>query len=162
MPGSDADGVPAVSKSGIYPTQYTGGPAARQPASGAAKPASGTSSSPSPGLQVNSDGVRAQAAALAQCAGQAARVLDRLRGSLEAGGMPWGTDDMGKTFGHQYTGPANQGFASIAGIPQALVDVANELAAQAHGYDAIDRHAAEAFNRTGRGATSDGSPAAGS
>lgn len=150
MPGSDSYGVPAVSKSGIYETQYAGGPPAQQPAPGAPRPGSG-SRSPGSGFQVNTDGVRAQAEALAQCAERAAAVVDRLRSSLDAGGMPWGTDDMGKKFGHEYTGPANQGFASIAGIPQALAEVANELAAQADRYDKIEQHTAGQFRQLGQG-----------
>lgn len=155
---SDAYGVPAVNKSGIYETQYAGGPAAQQPAPGAPRPGSG-SSSKSPGFRVNTDGVRAQAAILAQCAERAAQVVDRLRASLDAGGMPWGTDDMGKKFGHEYTGPANQGFASIAGIPQALAEVANELAAQADRYDQVEQHTARQLYQLGQGG-SEGSPAA--
>lgn len=153
MSGSDAYGVPAVDKSGIYPVQYTGGPAAQQPEPGSARSGSG-SSSQSSGFQVDSDGVRAQAATLAQCADRAAQVVDRLRASLEAGGMPWGTDDLGKQFGRGYAGPANQGFGSIAGIPQSLIDVANELASQADGYDSREGQIAEAFHRIGQGGTS--------
>jgi hypothetical protein len=89
--------------------------------------------------------MRAQAAILAQCGEQVAQVLTNLRAALVSGGEPWGTDDLGQKFGHSYAGPANQGFASIAGLAAALTNVANQLAAQADNYDALEQHLTNAF-----------------
>jgi hypothetical protein len=132
--------TPTVDESGIYATQWSGGPAAVQPA--ADKAGGGSSSGGAgagAGFQVDSDGVRSQAAILAQCGDQLAQVLNGLRATLEAGGEPWGTDDLGQKFGENYTKPANQGFASIAGLGTALANVANELVAQADAYDQVER-----------------------
>lgn len=152
MSNSGSYSAPNVPETGIYHSQYTGGPAAAQPAGGGATRSGSESSGAGSGFQVSPSGMRAQASEIAQCADQAAGVLNRLRSALEAGGMPWGTDDMGKTFGQKYTGPANQGFASIAGLPAALANVANELAGQADTYDRLEQGAAEAINRIGRSA----------
>lgn len=153
--GGGAYSAPSVDESGIYPTQWTGGPGAKQPAGGGASGSgSGGSSSSSPGFQVESDGVRSQAAIIAQCGEQIAQVLTRLRATLSGGGEPWGTDEMGQKFGASYTGPANQGFASLAGLGTALANVANELGAQAGNYDRLEQELAQAF---GRIAQSDGS-----
>lgn len=149
MSNSDAYPAPSVNESGIYHTEYTGGPAAPQPTRGGVPRSGGGSAPPGSGFEVDSDGVRSQAAALARCGERAAQVLDSLRGTLEASGEPWGTDDLGKQFGHGYTGPANQGFASIAGLGAALVNVANELVAQANTYDAVEQHITESINRIG-------------
>lgn len=143
MSSSDAYPVPSVDRSGLYPAEYKGGPAAKQPEKGASAAGSGSGGGPSPGFEVHSDGVRAQAAALAECADRAAAVLDRLRAALEAEGMCWGSDDLGKKFGHSYTGPANQGFASIGDVPKSLTQVANELVRQANAYDALEGHTVE-------------------
>ena len=137
---------PSVDESGIYRTQWSGGPAAKQPAGGGASGGSGSSSSGS-GFQVESDGVRSQAAILAECGDRAAQVLSSLRATLTGGGEPWGTDDLGQKFGASYTGPANQGFASIAGLGAALANVANELAAQAENYDTVEQHLTEMFGK---------------
>ena len=155
MSGSGAYSAPSVDESGIYHSEYTGGPAAAQPAGGGASNSGSGSSSPSTGFQVDSDGVRAQAAALAQCADQASQVFTNLRNALVSGGMPWGTDDLGKKFGHGYTGPANQGFASIAGLGTALANVASTLAAQADNFDQLEQHLADSFNGTGQGGNAD-------
>lgn len=144
MSSSDAYPAPSVDTSGLYPVEYKGGPAAKQPAKGS--PAAGSGSGAggrSSGFEVHSDGVRAQAAALAECADRAASVLDRLRAALEAEGMCWGSDDLGKKFGHSYTGPANQGFGSIGDVPKSLAAVANELVRQANAYDALEGHTVE-------------------
>jgi hypothetical protein len=140
--------APSVDESGIYQTEYTGGPAAQQPSGGGAGGSSRPASS-SPSFQVDSDGVRAQAAILAQCADQIAQVLTNLRATLTSGGEPWGTDDLGKKFGHSYTGPANQGFASIAGLGAAMANTANLLASQADKYDAVEQHITDSINKIG-------------
>lgn len=136
---SAAYSVPSVDESPIYHTETTGG----APAATAGAPAGGGSSgagaaAAGPSFQIDSDGVRAQAAVLAQCADQIATILTTLRNALTGGGEPWGTEDLGKSFGHSYTGPANQGFASIAGLPAALGNVANALSAQADQIDQLD------------------------
>jgi uncharacterized protein YukE len=149
---SGAYSAPSVDESGIYQTQWTGGAAAKQPASGgASNSGSGGSSSSSPGFQVDGDGVRAQAATLAQCGEQIAQVLTNLRATLTSGGEPWGTDDMGQKFGASYTGPANQGFASVAGLGAALTNVANELAAQADSYDQLDQQISDSIGSMATG-----------
>lgn len=150
MPSSDAYSPPPVNESAIYHAQYAGGPAAQQPDRGGASRSGGGSASSAPEFRVDSDGVRSRAAELARCGERAAQVIERLRSALESGGMPWGTDELGKRFGHSYTGPANQGFASIAGLGAALVNVAGELAAQADDYDALEQHITGAIGRTGR------------
>lgn len=138
--------APAVDASGIYATQWTGGPAATQPSSGgASNSGSGGSSGSGASFQVESDGVRAQAAVIAQCGERIAQVLDQLRATLTSGGEPWGTDEMGQKFGAQYTGPANQGFASLAGLGTALTSVANQLMAQADAYDKAEGQITDAF-----------------
>lgn len=129
--------TPPVDESGIYQTEWTGGPAAKQPAGGGAGGSSGSAAS-SPGFQVDSDAVRAQAAILAECGDEIAQILTSLRGTLSGGGEPWGTDDLGQQFGPEYTGPANQGFASLAGLGTALANVANQLVAQADSYDELE------------------------
>lgn len=146
---SDAFPVPPVNETGIYHTEYAGGPPAVQPDRAGAATSSGGSASPSSGFAVDTAGMRSQASALAECGNRAAQVLDRLRSALESGGMPWGTDDLGKAFGHKYTGPANQGFASIAGLPAGLVNVANELIGQAGTYDAVEQHITESIRKIG-------------
>lgn len=155
--------APTVDSSGIYQTQWTGGDAAAQPAAGGATGSgsgSGGSGSSAPSFQVDGDGVRAQAAIIAQCGEQIAQVLTSLRAALQGGGEPWGTDDMGKKFGASYTGPANQGFASLAGLGTALTNVANQLVAQADAYDQLEGQIADAFNSIGP--DSPGGPAGGS
>ncbi|HET9170660.1 MAG TPA: hypothetical protein VFN97_14565 [Actinospica sp.] len=146
---SGAYSAPSIDESGIYQTEWTGGPGAKQPAGGGASGGSGSGGGSSPSLQVQSDGVRSQAAILADCGSRVAQVLTALRATLTSGGEPWGTDDLGQKFGHSYTGPANQGFASIAGLGAALTNVANLLAAQADNYDALEQHLAEGFGRLG-------------
>lgn len=131
--------VPSVDESAIYHTETTGGAAAAGPAApagGGSRGGGGAAAGPS--FQVDSDGVRAQAAILARCGEQIADILTTLRNTLMGGGEPWGTEDLGKSFGHSYTGPANQGFASIAGLPAALANVANALSAQADQIDQAD------------------------
>lgn len=150
MSSRDSFPVPSVNETGIYHTQYTGGPPAAQPdRGGAAKSGGGSAPPPGSGFSVDTAGMRAQAAILARCGDQAAQVFDRLRSALEAGGMPWGTDDLGKEFGKRYPGPANQGFASIAGLPAGLVNVANELIGQAGTYDAVEQHITESIRKIG-------------
>lgn len=145
---SSAYSVPSIDESGIYQTQWTGGPAATQPAGGGiGGSGAGGASASSPGFQVDSDGIRAQAAILAQCGEQISQVLTNLRAALGSGGEPWGTDDMGQKFGAGYTSPANQGFASVAGLGAALTNVANELAAQADTYDAVEQQIADSFGK---------------
>lgn len=131
--------VPQIDESALYTTETTGGAAAAYtaPKSGSGSGGSGGGSA-GPSFQIEGDGVRAQAAIIAQCGSQAADVLTRLRGQLAAAGEPWGTDDLGKSFGHSYTGPANSGFTSMAGLGAALVNVANALAAQADNWDALE------------------------
>ncbi|MBR7825148.1 hypothetical protein KDK95_02435 [Actinospica sp. MGRD01-02] len=146
---SGAYSAPSVDESGIYQTEYTGGPAAQQPAGGGASGSSGGGGGSSPSFQVQSDGMRAQAAVIADCGSRAAQVLTNLRAALVSGGEPWGTDDLGKKFGHSYTGPANQGFASIAGLGAALTNVANLLAAQADNYDKVEQHLTDRMNKIG-------------
>lgn len=160
MSSSGAYSVPPVDESGIYPTEYAGGPAAQQPAGGGAGKSGSGSGSPGTGFEVDSDGVRARAAALAQAGDQAAQVLMNLRSALVSGGMPWGTDDLGAKFGHSYTGPANQGFASIAGFGTALANVASMLAAQADNYDALEKQMTDSFNKMAEGGNA-GGPSAG-
>jgi uncharacterized protein YukE len=98
---------------------------------------------------VDSDGVRAQAAIIAECGDRIAQVLNGLRATLEAAGEPWGTDDLGQKFGSQFTGPANQGFASLAGLGTALANVASQLAAQADAYDQAEGQITDALNSVG-------------
>lgn len=133
--GGGTYSAPSVDESGIYATQWTGGPAAVQPSESKASNAGSGGAGAGTGFQVDSDGVRAQAAILAQCGEQLAEVLSGLRATLSSGGEPWGTDELGQKFGGQYTKPANQGFASIAGLGTALTNVANELVSQANAYD---------------------------
>lgn len=155
--------APSVDESGIYQTQWTGGPGAKQPAGGGASGSgSGGSGTSSPGFQVESDGVRSQAAIIAQCGEQIAQVLSRLRATLSSGGEPWGTDDMGQKFGASYTGPANQGFASVAGLGTALTNVANELVAQADDYDKLEQELTEAFSKIAQNGGSGGAGSGGS
>jgi uncharacterized protein YukE len=130
--------VPSVDESPIYHTETTGGAAAATASAPARGGSSGGGAAAGPSFQIDSDGVRAQAAILAQCSDQIATILSTLRSSLTGGGEPWGTEDLGKSFGHSYTGPANQGFASIAGLPAALANVANALSAQADQIDQLD------------------------
>jgi hypothetical protein len=52
---------------------------------------------------------------------------------------------MGQAFGAGYTGPANEGFASIAGLGAALANVAGELVTQANAYDDVEQRIADAF-----------------
>ena len=137
-PAAAAFSVPSVDESAIYHTETTGGAAAAGPGAPAQGGSSGGGSAAGPSFQIDSDGVRAQAAILAQCGDQIAAILTTLRNTLAGGGEPWGTDDLGKSFGHSYTGPANQGFASIAGLPAALANVANALSAQADQVDELD------------------------
>jgi uncharacterized protein YukE len=94
--------------------------------------------------------MRSQAAVLAQCGEQIAQVLTNLRAALASGGEPWGTDEMGQKFGASYTGPANQGFASVAGLGAALTNVANQLVAQADNYDALEQQIAGTFGNLAR------------
>jgi hypothetical protein len=149
---SSAYSAPSVDESGIYQTEWTGGAAAKQPAGGGASSSgSGGSSASSPGFQVDGDGVRSQAATLAQCGDQIAQVLTSLRATLTSGGEPWGTDDLGQKFGAGYTGPANQGFASVAGLGAALTNVANQLAAQADNYDALDQQISDSIGQMAGG-----------
>lgn len=144
--GGPAYSAPSVDESGIYHVEWTGGPAAKQPAGGGVGGSSGgAGASASPGFEVESDGVRAQAAILAQCGEQVAQVFSTLRAALSSGGEPWGTDEMGQKFGTSYTGPANQGFASAAGLGTALANVANELVAQANQYDSVEEALTERF-----------------
>lgn len=147
MSSSGAYSSPSVDESGIYKTEWSGGPAAKQPAGGGASGSGSGGSSSGTGFQVESDGVRAQAAILAQCGEQVAEVLAKLRATLVAGGEPWGTDDLGQKFGASYTGPANQGFASIAGLGTALANVANELVAQAASYDTVEAKLTDTFGK---------------
>jgi hypothetical protein len=144
---SGAYSSPSVDESGIYRTQWSGGPGAKQPAGGGASGSSGSggASGSGSGFEVESDGVRSQAATLAQCGEQVAHVLSSLRATLTAGGEPWGTDDLGQKFGAGYTGPANQGFASIAGLGAALTNVANALVSQADEYDALEQKLKDSF-----------------
>lgn len=141
--------APAVDSSGIYATQWTGGPAATQPSSGGVSNSGSGGSGTAASFQVDSDGVRAQAAIIAQCGDQIAQVLSGLRATLEAAGEPWGTDDLGQKFGSEYTGPANQGFASLAGLGTALANVASQLVAQADAYDQLEEQIAGTFNAIG-------------
>lgn len=144
----DKYSVPPVDESGIYQTQWTGGPAAKQPGGhGVSNKGSGGPGTSGTGFQVQTDGMRSQAAIIAQCGQQISEVLAQLRATLTAGGEPWGTDDLGQRFGSSYTGPANQGSASIAGLGAALVNVANELTAQADTYDAVEQHAVESCRK---------------
>lgn len=161
--GESTYSAPSVDESGIYQAEWTGGPAAKQPAGGGAGGSgSGGSAASSPGFQVESDGVRSQAAILAQCGEQIAQVLTKLRATLAAGAEPWGTDDMGQKFGTSYTGPANQGFASIAGLGAALTNVANQLVAQADNYDELEQELTETFTKlAGQSGGSAGSTAPG-
>lgn len=146
MSSGGAYSAPSVDESGIYQTQWTGGPAAKQPAGGGAGGSgTGGASASGPGFRVDSDGMRSRAAVLAQCGEQIAQVLTNLRATLTAGGEPWGTDELAQRFGASYTGPANQGFASIAGLGAALANVAGRLAAQADRYDALDQQIADTF-----------------
>ena len=147
--GNGAYSAPSIDESGIYQTEWTGGPAAQQPAGGGASGGSGGGGGSSPSFQIQSDGMRSQAAVLAECGSQVAQVLAGLRATLASGGEPWGTDDLGQKFGHSYTGPANQGFASIAGLGAALTNVANLLAAQADNYDKLEQHLSDAFGKLG-------------
>lgn len=147
---SGAYPTPSVDESGIYQTQWTGGPAATQPASaGVSGSGSGGSGASSAGFQVESDGMRSQAAILAQCGEQLDQVLTTLRAALASGGEPWGTDEMGQKFGASYTSPANQGFVSVAGLGAALTNVANQLVAQADNYDALEQQIAGTFGSLG-------------
>ena len=145
--GNGAYSAPSIDESGIYQTEWTGGPAAKQPAGGGVSGSSGGGGGSSPSFQVQSDGVRSQAAVLAECGSQVAQVLANLRATLASGGEPWGTDELAQKFGHSYTGPANQGFASIAGLGAALTNVANQLAAQADSYDALEQHLSEGIGK---------------
>lgn len=145
--GSGAYSAPSIDESGIYQAEWTGGPAAQQPAGGGVSAGSGGGGGSSPSFQVQSDGMRSQAAILADCGSQVTQVLIALRAMLTSGGEPWGTDDLGQKFGHSYTGPANQGFASIAGLGAALTNVANQLAAQADNYDALEQHLTDGFGK---------------
>jgi uncharacterized protein YukE len=150
-----------VDASGIYQTQWTGGPAAKQPAGGGAGGGASGSGSPGPGFQVDSDGIRQQAATIADCGQQIAQVLDNLRAALTSGGEPWGNDDLGQQFGASYTDPANQGFGSLAGLGTAVTNVANQLVTQANNYDGVEQHIANSFtslNGQSGSAGSAGSP----
>lgn len=164
---SGAYSAPTVDASGIYPTQWTGGPAATQPSTGGASNSGSGGSGTAASFQVDSDGVRAQAAIIAECGDRIAQVMSGLRATLEAAGEPWGTDDMGQKFGSQYTGPANQGFASLAGLGSALASVASQLVAQADAYDQVEQQITETFNSMGQdagaagGAGGDGAGSAG-
>jgi hypothetical protein len=131
--------VPQVDESALYATETTGGVAAAHASAGGGSGSDGSGAgSAGPSFQVDGDGVRAQAAIIAQCGSQAADVLTRLRGQLASAGEPWGTDDLGKSFGHSYMDPANMGFTSMAGLGAALVNVANALYAQAENWDALE------------------------
>ena len=144
--GGGAYSVPSVDASGIYPTQWTGGPAADQPAPGGSSGGSSGAGAPGSGFQVDSDGMRQQAATIADCGQQIAQVLTSLRAALTAGGEPWGDDDLGKQFGPSYTSPANKGFGSLASLGTAVTNVANQLAAQADNYDGVEQHITDTFN----------------
>lgn len=158
---SGAYSAPTVDASGIYATQWTGGPAATQPSSGGASNSGSGGSGTATSFQVDSDGVRAQAAIIAECGDRIAQVLSGLRATLAAAGEPWGTDEMGQKFGSQYTGPANQGFASLAGLGTALADVASRLAAQADAYDQLEEQITDTFNSIGKDSAAVGSGGAG-
>lgn len=155
---SGAYSAPTVDASGIYATQWTGGPAATQPASGGASNAGPGGSGTATSFQVDSDGVRAQAAIIAECGDRIAQVLSGLRATLQGAGEPWGTDDMGQKFGSQYTGPANQGFASLAGLGTAMANVASQLVAQADAYDQLEEQITDTISSIG----ADGGTGAGS
>lgn len=143
--GGSAYSVPSVDASGIYQTQWTGGPAAKQPTGGGSGGGSSSSASPGSGFQVHSDGMRQQAATIADCGQQIAQVLNNLRAALTSGGEPWGTDDLGKQFGPSYTDPANQGFGSLASLGTAVTNVANQLVTQADNYDGVEQHITDSF-----------------
>lgn len=151
---SGAYSAPTVDSSGIYATEWTGGDAAKQPAAGGASNSGSGGSGTAASYQVDSDAVRAQAAIIAQCGDSIAQVLSTLRTTLESGGEPWGTDDLGQKFGGEYTGPANQGFASLAGLGTALANVANQLVAQADAYDQLEEQISGAFNSVDSGSGS--------
>lgn len=137
-----------MDESPIYQTETTGG-AAAVTGGGGQSSGGGSGGSAGPSFQFDSDGIRTQADALAQCAQQAASVLTNLRNSLISGGEPWGTDDMAKKFGHSYTGSANQGFTSLAGLPAALANVAGALAAQADQWYQVDGQISSTLNGIG-------------
>lgn len=159
MSSGGAYAAPPVDESGIYQTQWTGGPAAKQPAGGGVSGSgSGGRGASSPGFLVESDGMRSQAAVIARCGERIAQVLATLRATLVAGGEPWGTDEMAQKFGASYTGPANQGFASIAGLGAALTNVANQLVAQADRYDALDQQIADTFGKLAGRQRGEGEP----
>jgi hypothetical protein len=57
----------------------------------------------------------------------------------------------------EYTGPANQGLASIAGIGTASANVVDTLTAQADDFDQLEQHLTDSFNGAGQGGNADAS-----
>lgn len=146
--------VPAVDDSALYRTETTGGPPAQTAAIGGGdgSAASSTQTDPAaigPAFDVDPDAVAAIAARIAESGNQAAAILTALRAKLAAAGEPWGTDRLGKAFGHAYTGHANQGFTSMAGLGGALAGIANGLAGHAASYANVDGVVTDAFTRIG-------------
>lgn len=144
--GAATYSAPDVDASTVYQTETQGGAAATPAPSatgsgGSAGGSAGTTSGP--GFSIDTDALQSIAGQIAAQGTAAAQVVSRLRAALEAAGEPWGTEDIGKQFGHGYTSQVNQSFPALASLGQALAGIANGLAADAQAHDQIDTAVAQ-------------------
>jgi hypothetical protein len=72
---------------------------------------------------------------LAERAGTIAGDLSRALDSL---GAPWGDDEVGRSFAHVYSGPANATRTGLSGTSAHLTDMGARLKAMAGAYQNVD------------------------
>ena len=139
----------------IYETETEGGAAATPAPSasgsgGSAGGASGAAASGT-GFEIDTAAVRSIAGQIAAQGTAAAEVVTRLRSALQAAGEPWGTEEIGKKFGHGYTSQANQSFPALASLGAALAGVANGLVAQAAAHEQVETAITEKLGSIAKG-----------
>jgi hypothetical protein len=129
-----------VDASTVYETETEGGAAATPAPSASGSGGSGGSGTAATGsgFEIDTDAVRSIAGQIAAQGTAAAEVVERLRAALQAAGEPWGTEEIGKKFGHGYTGQVNQSFPALASLGSALAGIANGLVAHADSHDQVE------------------------
>ena len=142
----------------VYATETQGGAAATPAPSGSGSGGSGGGSGASAGsgFEIDTDAVRSIAGQIAAQGDAAAQVVMRLRSALEAAGEPWGTEEIGKKFGHGYTGQVNQSFPALASLGSALAGIANGLVAQAQAHEQVESAVTQRFGSIANGGAGGG------
>lgn len=155
--GSATYSAPDVDASTVYGTETEGGAAATPAPSAGGSGGSGGgggSAASGSGFEIDTAAVRSIAAQIAAQGNAAAEVVTRLRSALQAAGEPWGTEEIGKKFGHGYTSQVNQSFPALASLGSALAGIANGLVAHAEAHDKVEAAVTEKLGSIATGGAS--------